>query len=69
MKVVKIYKNYRNNTKEHFLVLLNEPYTNDDIDCLVEDWCESDPNGIICGYRFNWEFVEDEKIIKTVVEE
>lgn len=41
MKVVKINKNYRNGTKEHFLVLLDEPYSNDDIDYLVEEKVET----------------------------
>ena len=36
MKVVKINKSFRNGSKEHFLVLLDEPYSNDDIDYLVE---------------------------------
>lgn len=29
MKIVKINKSYRNGTKEHFLVLLDESYSNE----------------------------------------
>lgn len=54
MKLVKINKSYRNGTKEHFLVLLDEPYSNDDINYLVEEWCESKPSGSNYGYTVEW---------------
>jgi hypothetical protein len=69
MKVVKIKKGYRNGTKEHFLVLLDEPYSNDDIDCLVEEWCESEPSGMSYGYTYEWLFVEDAELINTILKD
>jgi len=68
MKVVKIIKNSRNTIREHFLVLLNEPYSDDDINCLVEDWCETDPAGMSYGYTYEWSFVEDENLIKKILD-
>jgi len=67
MKIVKIKKFYRNGTKEHFLVLLDESYSNDDIDCEVEEWCESEPNGMNYGYSYEWDFVNDKNIINDVL--
>jgi hypothetical protein len=67
MKVVKINKGYRSGTKEHFLVLLDEPYSNDDIDFLVEEWCESESSGMSYGYTYEWLFVEDNEIINTIL--
>lgn len=67
MKIVKINKRYRNGSKEHFLVLLNEPYTDDAITELAEDWCESTPEGANYGYQYKWEIVEDTTVIKTVI--
>ena len=67
MKVIKINKRYRNGIKEHFLVLLDEPYSNDDINYLVEDWCESELSGMKHGYSYEWWFVEDEELINTVL--
>jgi len=69
MKVVKIHKSYRNGTKEHFLVLLDEPYSNDDIDYLVEEWCESEPSGMNYGSTYVWLFVEDTELINTILKE
>ena len=69
MKVVKINKSYRNGTKEHFLVLLDEPYSNDDIDYLVEEWCEDEPSGSNYGYTYEWRFVEDEELINTILKD
>lgn len=69
MKVVKINKNYRNGTKEHFLVLLDEPYSNDDIDYLVEEWCESEGSGMNYGYTYEWWFVKDDKLINTILKD
>lgn len=69
MKVVKINKSYRSGTKEHFLVLLDEPYSNDDIDYLVEEWCEDEPSGSSYGYTYEWWFVEDEELINTILKD
>lgn len=69
MKIVKINKSYKNGTKEHFLVLLDEPYSNDVIDCLVEEWCESDSSGMNYGYTYEWWFVEDDKLINTILKD
>ena len=69
MKVVKIHKSYRSGTKEHFLVLLDEPYSNDDIDYLVEEWCENEPSGSNYGYTVEWRFVEDTEIINTILKD
>jgi hypothetical protein len=67
MKIVKINKRYRNGTKEHFLVLLDEPYSNDDIDYLVEEWCESEPSGMNYGYTYEWLFVDDKTLISNIL--
>jgi hypothetical protein len=67
MKVVKINKSFRNGSKEHFLVLLDEPYSNDDIDYLVEEWCEKEPSGINYGWKYEWWFVEDVELINTIL--
>ena len=69
MKVVKINKSYRNGTKEHFLVLLDEPYSEDDVNYLVEEWCDSDPAGMNYGYTYEWWFVEDEELINTILKD
>ena len=69
MKVVKINKSYRSGTKEHFLVLLDEPYSNDDINYLVEEWCEYEPSGSNYGYTYEWRFVEDEELINTILKD
>lgn len=69
MKVVKINKSYRNGTKEHFLVLLDEPYSNDDINYLVEEWCESESSGMNYGYNYEWWFVEDDELIKAILKD
>lgn len=68
MKVIKINKSFRNGVIEHFLVLLNETYSNDDIEYLVEEWCDGDLSGSNYGYSYKWSFVEDSEIIKTVLE-
>ncbi len=69
MKIVKIKKDYRNGTREHFLVLFNEPYLNDDIDCLVEEWCDSEPSGMSWGYTYEWEFVKDTELINKILKD
>lgn len=69
MKVVKITKSYRNGTVEGFIILLDEPYSDDDIQCEVEEWCTDDSHGQIYGYDYDWEFVEDPEVIKNVITE
>ncbi len=69
MKVVKINKSYRNGIKEHFLVLLDEPYSNSDIDDLVEEWCESELSGMNSGYNYKWWVVEDNELINTILKD
>ena len=68
MKVVRINKNYRNGTKEHFLVL-DEPYSNDDINYLVEEWCENEPSGMNYGYNYDWRFIEDGELINNILKD
>ena len=68
MKVVKINKMFRSGSNEHFLVLF-ESYPNDEIDYLVEDWCESDLSGSNYGYHYGWTFVEDEELINTILKD
>jgi len=67
MKIIRINKKFRNGTKEHFLVLMDEPYSDDDIDCLAEEWCESELSGVNYGYSYEWWFVEDIEIINTIL--
>lgn len=67
MKVVKINKCYNGGTKEHFLVLLDEPYSVDSVNYLVEEWCENEPSGSNYGYTIEWWFVEDETLINTIL--
>lgn len=69
MKVVKIHKSYGCGTKEHFLVLLDEPHSNNSIDYLVEEWCESEPSGMNYGYTYEWWFVEDTRLINTILKD
>lgn len=66
MKVIDINKRYRNGTKTHFLVL-DDSYTNEGIDCAVEEWCDSDPAGANYGYSYEWKIVEDPDLIKNVI--
>ena len=69
MKIIKIKKSFHNGSKERYLVLLNEPYSDDDIEYLVQDWCDSDPNGSVLGFRFDWWYVDDKETINKVLEE
>lgn len=68
MKVVKINKGYRGGTKEHFLVLLDEPYS-EDVNYLVEEWCDNEPSGSNYGYTVEWWFVEDDALINTILKD
>lgn len=67
MNVIKIVKYYNAGVVKHNLVLLDEPYSNDDIDSIVEDWCESDPCGMNYGYSYEWWFVEDKEEIDNIL--
>jgi len=67
MKIIRINKKFRNGTKEHFLVLMDESYSYDEIDIIAEEWCESELSGMNYGYSYEWWFVEDIEIINTVV--
>lgn len=69
MKIVRINKTTRNKATEHFLVLFNEPYTNDEINSLVEEWCDNDPSGMSYGYSYTWEFEEDERYINIILKD
>ncbi len=68
MKIVRINKKYTGGIIEHFLILDDEPYSNDDIEYLVENWCEREICGKSNGYSYEWWFVEDEKIITSILE-
>jgi len=67
MKLVKITKEYRQGTVEHFFVSY-EPYDTNQIDWIVEDWCSRDSAGQTWGWESNWEFIEDNELIRTHVE-
>ena len=69
MKIVKIKKSYSSGSKEHYLVLTGDHYSDSTIDDLVEDWCESDPSGQNNGYQSEWQYVNNKEIIRKVLEE
>jgi hypothetical protein len=66
MKVVEITKKYRNGENIHHLVV-EDHFSNDDIQDIVEDWCSDDSNGQIYGYSGDWKFIEDKSIINKVM--
>ena len=66
MRVVKINKIFRNGSKEHFLVV-EDGLPLDEVDYFVECWCESEHSGSNYGYVYDWNFVEDEAVIKEVL--
>lgn len=66
MKVIKINKIYQNGSISHFKVL-NGDITNDNINSIVEEWCENELTGKIYGYSYNWELVEDKTQIKQII--
>ena len=69
MKIIEITKHSRSSTGIHFLVLNDESYSNDDIDYLVEEWCDKDPGGANTGYTYEWKFVTNKKTIeKTIID-
>jgi len=67
MKVVEIIKSFRNGAIKHYLVIPDNEC--DDIDYLVEKWCESDPAGSNYGYEYEWAYVTDVILINKAVEE
>lgn len=67
MKVIDIKKHYRNGTKQHYLVLFGESFSDDTIDEKVSDWCESEPSGLTYGYSYDWNYVEDKDTIINVL--
>lgn len=69
MKIIKIHKKCKNIIKEHFLVLLDEPYSYDDIVSNVEDWCETEPSGMNSGYTYEWWFIEDTNTINIIIKD
>ena len=69
MKIVKIHKGFRGGTKEHFLVLFDEPYFEDEIQSLVEDWCNNEPSGSNYGFTCEWCFIENKDEINKVLNE
>ncbi len=52
MIVIKINKIYQNGSISHFKVL-NSDITKENIDDLVEDWCNNDYIGQVYGYTYN----------------
>ncbi len=68
MKVIDINKHFCSETRQHYLVLTDNFYSDATIDSLVEDWCENDPCGHGNGYSFEWHFITDNKKIKEVLE-
>ena len=70
MRVVKIRKSYTNGVKEHHLVVSDTNYFQavEDIDYLVQDWCDEEPSGHNSGYSYEWEHITDEGEIKKGIE-
>lgn len=66
MKVVKIYKSYRNASVEGFIITKTID-SKEAIECFVEEWCEREGGGMNYGYSYKWEFVEDKEIINSVI--
>mgnify|MGYP000976694726 CR=1 FL=1 len=66
MIVIKINKIYQNGSISHFKVL-NSDITKENIDDLVEDWCNNDHIGQVYGYTYNWEYIENKDLIKQVI--
>lgn len=66
MKVIEVFKSYRNGNKTHYLVLPNE-FSDTDIDIAAEEWCQSDSNGHNYGYNYDWNIILNESLIKDVL--
>ena len=58
MKVVKITKRSRNLIKDHFLVVEKDE-TDENIECICEDWCNNDLAGASYGWTADWVHVTD----------
>ena len=58
MKVVKITKRSRNLIKDHFLVVEKDE-TDENIECICEDWCNNDLAGASYGWAADWVHVTD----------
>jgi ribosomal protein S17E len=67
MRVIKINKTYRNGIKNYYLLISDDSYSEDDINCIAEDFCESDAYGANYGYSYEWDFVDDKEIITKVL--
>lgn len=70
--VYKVTKNYRNGTREHYIVLTLD-YELKDPDVWAreraEQWAERDPAGQNYGYDLEWNRVEDVSVCKRVLAE
>ena len=69
MKIIKINKKYNSGNIEHYMVLMDESYSNDDIDSIVDDWCETDINGMNYGYSYNWYIINNDITIKNIIKD
>lgn len=67
MIVVRIKKSFRGGRSVNHIVLFDEPYSNDDIEYSVEDWCENDAGGAEDGYTCEWDIETDEAIINDTL--
>jgi len=64
MQVIKITKSFSAGVRIYYLTLFEGDWkTFDDIDNIVEDWANSDPDGQNSGYEMNWQIVDDENLI------
>jgi hypothetical protein len=70
MVVIEIKSGYNNGYVYHQLVLFFEPYSEDDIDEIVSEWCNNDPTGSTYGWSSSWEYITDtEKFNKAINDE
>ena len=65
MRFVEITQIFRAGVKKHNIILFedNELYSNEEINLIVEDWCD---NNLTNYYQYKWEFVDDKKIIEQI---
>ena len=66
MKAIEITKTTSSRTIIHHIVLTYN-YIPEEIDDLVEDWCDIESSGRNSGFTYKWEFVEDKDKIKQLV--
>ena len=68
MRFVEITQIFRAGVKKHNIILFedNELYSNEEINLIVEDWCD---NNLTNYYQYKWEFVDDKKIINIILNE